>query len=499
MYQILIPFLMRTAMIYFMGVEYLGLNSLFSSVLQVLNLAELGVGSAMVYSMYKPIAEDDTEAICGLEKLYRKYYNWIGFVIAVIGGICTPFIPKLISGDVPSDINIYILYLLNLAATVLTYWLFSYKNSLFLAHQRNDVTSKITLLTNTFQYLMQLMVLWLFHNYYFYVIIMLLSQTMTNILTAVYADKIYPNYKPKGELSKKTVKEINRRIKDLFTAKLGATIVNSADTIVISAFLGLTVLAIYQNYYFIMTSVSAIITIILNSFLAGIGNSMVTESIEKNYRDFKKIVFIINWIVNFCICCFACLYQPFIRLWVGKKYLFEYTVVILFCVYFYLVIMQQVIGVYKDAAGIWHQDRFRPLIASIVNLVLNLLFVRKFGIYAIILSTIISYIVVAMPWMISNVFRYVFKRSWKEYVKILFFDASVCIGITIICVIVCNSIKISNLYIKIVINVIVCGILSNILLWIINKNNLYYNDMLDYLNKFSRNKLQKLFIVLKTK
>ena len=119
-YQIAVPFLMRTAMIYFMGVQYLGLNSLFTSILQVLNLTELGVGSAMVYSMYKPIAEDDTKTICALMRLYRLYYRVIGIVIAVIGGILTPFIPYLVKSDLPAGLNIYILYLFNLAATVLS-------------------------------------------------------------------------------------------------------------------------------------------------------------------------------------------------------------------------------------------------------------------------------------------------------------------------------------------------------------------------------------------
>ena len=133
---------MRTAMIYLMGVQYLGLNSLFTSVLQVLNLAELGVGSAMIYSMYRPIAEDDNTTICALMKLYRTYYRLIGLIIAVVGCILTPFIPKLISGDIPQGINIYILYLLNLGATVLSYWLFAYKNSILQAHQRTDIVSK---------------------------------------------------------------------------------------------------------------------------------------------------------------------------------------------------------------------------------------------------------------------------------------------------------------------------------------------------------------------
>ena len=156
-FQTIIPFLMRTAMIYFMGVQYLGLNSLFASVLQVLNLAELGVGSAMVYSMYKPIAEDDHKTICALMRLYKIYYRAIGGIIAVIGLAFTRFIPYLITGDVPEGINVYVLYLLNLCATVLSYWLMSYKSSVLYAHQRMDVISKVGLVTSSIQYTLQLL------------------------------------------------------------------------------------------------------------------------------------------------------------------------------------------------------------------------------------------------------------------------------------------------------------------------------------------------------
>ena len=192
-----------------MGVQYLGLNSLFTSILQVLNLAELGVGSAMIYSMYKPIAEDDDTAICALMKLYRLYYRVIGMVIAIIGCILTPFVPKLISGDIPKGLNIYILYLLNLGATVLSYWLYAYKNSILQAHQRTDVVSKVTLVTSTIQYVLQLMVLWIFKDYYLYVIVMLVTQVLTNVATAVCADKLYPQYKPYGCVEEKDRKAIN--------------------------------------------------------------------------------------------------------------------------------------------------------------------------------------------------------------------------------------------------------------------------------------------------
>lgn len=499
LYQILLPFIMRTAMIYLMGVEYLGLNSLFTSVLQVLNLAELGAGSAMVYSMYKPIAENDKETICALLKLYKKYYFLIGLAIAIIGCLLTPTIPKLISGNIPGNLNIYVLYLLNLAATVMTYWLFAYKNSLLQAYQRSDIASKVTILTTSLQYLVQLLVLWLSHNYYFYIIVMLFTQAMANCMIAFFASHLYPDIVAKGSLSNEMVKSINCRIKDLFTAKLGTTIVNSADTIVISTFLGLTVLAMYQNYYFIMSSVMGILTVVFSSCLAGVGNSMVTESEEKNYNDFRVLTFLINWIVTICMSCFATVYQPFITIWVGKKYIFSEGIVALFCVYFYLVTMQQVNGMYKDAAGVWHQDRYRPLIAAMVNLFLNIVLVHFWGIYAILLSTIISYVFVSMPWMISNVFKYVFHREWGKFAReFIFYFLCSCL-ITFLCYKMCVVTKIMPLWCQVFLNLIISCLLSNFLLFIFYKNNKYYNQMIDLVDKFTKFKLTRLLCILKKK
>ena len=445
-YQIIVPFLMRTAMIYLMGVQYLGLNSLFTSVLQVLNLAELGVGSAMIYSMYRPIAEDDNTTICALMKLYRTYYRLIGLIIAVVGCILTPFIPKLISGDIPQGINIYILYLLNLGATVLSYWLFAYKNSILQAHQRTDIVSKVTLITNTIQYVLQLFVLWIFKNYYLYVIVMLVTQALTNIVTAIMADKIYPQFKPKGELHKEEIHQINQKIRDLFTAKLGGVVVGSADTIVISAFLGLTTLAVYQNYYFIMNSICGFITVIFSAITAGIGNSLVTESSEKNYNDFKKITFIICFILCICCCCFVGLYQPFMKLWVGKKFMLSFSFVILFCILFYCLELAMVWATVKDAAGLWHSDRFRPLIGACANLIMNIVLVQVIGLYGIILSTVFSYIFISMPWLIHNLFKFLYNESLKVYLKDLSMYILVAILATTITTIICRKITFVGIF-----------------------------------------------------
>lgn len=462
-YQIIVPFLMRTAMIYFMGVQYLGLNSLFTSVLQVLNLAELGVGSAMVYSMYKPIAEDNTVRICALIRLYRIYYRAIGGVIAVIGIMLTPFVPKLIKGDLPNNLNVYVLYLMNLALTVLSYWLFAYKNSLFQAHQRNDVPSKITLITNTVQYVLQIVVLACFKNYYMYVIVALGTQVMTNVMTAFAATKMYPNYYPVGKLSKSDVRSINHRIRDLFTSKIGAVVVGSADTIVISAFLGLITLAIYQNYYYILSSVISIVYIVFNSCLAGIGNSIITETKEKNFNDLKKFTFLTVWIAGMCTCCFLCLYQPFMEIWVGEELMLDFPVVICFCIYFFIFEINQLLNTYKDAAGIWHEDRFRPLVTALTNLGLNLIMVQFWGIYGVILSTVLSTLFVGFPWLLHNLFTMLFdKKNITEYLKQLIRYVFVVFISCVVCCCICMLFNFGS-WGNLVVRLLICCVVPNII------------------------------------
>lgn len=461
LYQMIGPFILRTVMIYVLGMQYVGLNSLFTSVLQVLNLAELGVGSAMVYSMYRPIAEDDAEKICMLMKLYRLYYRVIGGVICFLGLIIMPALPKLISGNVPPDINIYILYILNLLATVLSYWLFAYKNSLLTAHQRNDVIDLTTIITTTVQYFFQIVVLVIFRNYYYYIVVALLSQALLNVMTALIVNKMYPQYHPSGEIDKDIMKNINRKIKDLFTSKLGEVIVNSADTIVISAFLGLTMLAMYNNYYYILTAVMGFVTLIFKASTAGIGNSLVVESQEKNYCDLNKFTFLVSWIGLFCGCCLLCLYQPFMELWVGKNYMLELGCVVCFSIYFYIRVMNQVLIVYKDAAGMWHEDRFRPLCTALINLILNLILVQIMGIYGVLLSTVLSTLFVGMPWVIKNLFSVVLKRSPVDYIKKIMQYVLVAVGSWFVAYCICARIS-GNLISVLVVRLIICVVIPNI-------------------------------------
>lgn len=492
LYHVIGPFLMRTAMIYFLGVEYLGLNSLFTSILSVLNMAEMGVGSAMVFAMYKPIAEDDEKTICALMALYRRYYRLIGLVIGAAGLALTPFIPRLISGDVPSDINIYVLYLLNLAATVLSYWLFAYKNCLLQAHQRTSVSSVITIIIYSIQWIVQLFILIVVKNYYWYVIVALASQAMNNVLTSVVVGRLYPEYSAGGTLPPEEVRQINGKIKDLFTAKFGGVVLKASDTIVISAFLGLTTVAIFQNYNYIAQSVITVAGVILGSIMAGLGNSFVLESKEKNFKDMEKLGFMFLWLTGICVCCFLAMYQPFMEIWVGKELMLDYGLVVCFAVYFFVVILNRFVSVYKDAAGMWHEDRFNALITALINLGLNLLLVRKWGLYGILLSTILSMACIGIPWMLHNLFTLFFNQvQMRKFLKILFgFVAAIAMSAVIVCML-CAVINLPPLP-KLLLSALTAVLVPNILFYLCFKNNKQFRESLIFSDRVTKGKFRLL-------
>lgn len=489
-YQLIVPFLIRTIMIYYLGIQYLGLDGLFTSVLQVLNLAELGVGSAMVYSMYKPMIADDREKIRSLMHLYRAYYRIIGTVILTVGLIITPFISHLIHGSIPSDMNVYILYLLNLFATVLSYWLFAYKSSILNAYQRNDVISKVSLITNTVRYAFQIWMIIGFKSYYGYLVVALGSQILTNVITAFITSKMYPDLTVGVPLEKDEVKIINKRIKDLITAKLGGVVLAPSDTLVISYFLGLTILAQYQNYFYIVTAIASVFGVVFASVTAGIGHSLIVEAKEKNIQDLSKFTFIICWISGVGSACMLTMYQQFIELWVGKQNLLDYGVVICLAVYFFVTELNQLLNTYKDAGGVWSKDRFRPLVVSIINIILNILIVQFWGVYGALLSTVFSMIFVGMPWLLYNLFTTVFERKFfkRYFYKLIYYVIVTVIG-CFITVYLCSFIKV-GLIETLIVNAIMSIVIMDLLYIIAYHRHVEFIEVIKLIDKITNYKIR---------
>ena len=257
--SLIMPFIFRTVIIYKLGSEYVGINSLFTSILQVLNLSELGIGSAIVFNMYKPIADNDIEHIGALLKLYKKVYFKIGMFILGIGVLITPLLKSLIKGNYPDDINIYMVYIAFLLNTVIGYILFGYKNILINAYQRNDIDSKINAIINLILYVVSSIFIAIFHIYYFYLIVLIVTTIANNIMLNIITNRMFPDIKCVGTIKELEKKEIKKNIVALICHKFGSTILNSADNIVISAFLGLIVLAKFTNYYYLMHALTTLI------------------------------------------------------------------------------------------------------------------------------------------------------------------------------------------------------------------------------------------------
>ena len=406
--NLVFPFLSRAVFVRTLGAEYFGVNSLFTSILSVLSLTELGFGSAVVFSMYKAIADDDEQLINALLFFYRKVYRYIGTIILSIGLMLIPFLPHLTKGTYPADINPLVVYLVFLLNTVASYFLFAYLNSLLFAFQRTDINTMIVMIMNIGANIVQIVLLLTTNNYYFYLIILPVFTVLTNICTALVVKKVFPQYRPYGEIDSATKAEIKEKVNGLMVEKLCGTSRNSFDSIFISLFLGLTEIAKYNNYLYIIGSVAGVMGIASSAVLAGAGNSVATETQSKNYRDMMRINFIYMWASGWCSICLICLYQPFIKIWVGDKMLLPMSSVVLLCIYFYILKMGDIRYVYACACGLWWQNRYLSLAEAGTNIILNYLLGKNFGINGIIGATLISLFFFNFCCSSQIVYRYYF-------------------------------------------------------------------------------------------
>lgn len=479
---IICPFIMRSILIYTLGTEYLGLSSLFTSILQVLSLSELGIGSAMVFELYEPIANDDVEKICRLQKVYRTIYRAIGSIILIMGLCILPFIKIFIKSNIPNDVNIYILFILYLLNSSASYLLFAYKSTLLTAYQRKDIISNFGSIAHLLLYIVQLVCLLNFKNYYYYVIWIPIFTIFENIIRAIYVNKRYPELKPKGNLDIKEIKNIFSRVRDLFGHKLSMVVTNSVDTIVISTFLGLNMVTIYNNYYYLMSAISGLLDIVYQGVLAGIGNSLVSESKEKNRKDFNKFFFVNSWMVGWCTICFFCLYQPMLEIWMGKNLMLPFSSIILLSIYFYVWKMRQTVLVYKDAAGMWYIDKKKPYIEIIVNLIVNIILVNIIGINGIIISTIISMLFISFPWENRVFFKKFFNENTKEYYKKFIIYTIITILGCIITYTICSLVMIGRIK-GFIIKILICITFPNIILAIICRKNDKFKEIINLIKR----------------
>lgn len=480
----LFPFAIRSIIINYVGKEYLGLDSLFTSILQVLNLAELGFSSAVVYSMYKPIADEDYPLLCSILKYYKKVYFEIGIVIFIGGLLLIPLLPHFINDNRPETFNIYIAYVIYLLNTVVSYAMFAYRGSLLNAYQRFDVVSNISTISKLFCYVAQIFVLLATKNYYFYIVVLLLSTILNNVLTQIVTNRLFPNIFCKGELSLDIKKDIKIKIKGLMISKICDTSRNAFDSIFVSSFIGLVETAIYNNYFMIMNAVVMLLSIINHSIIGGVGNSLVTENKDKNYRNMTRMNFAYMWLSGWCTICLICLYQPFTRYVFGEDMLFPMHIVILFCIYFYVLKMGDIRSVYVEAAGLWWENRFKSLVEAILNLVLNFILGWYFGVVGIVVATLISLFFINFIWGSNLIFKFYFTNTnSKEYYTLHIMYGFVTLINCCVTYKICTYIQLSGIW-DFCVRGFVCLIIPNLIyLCLYMKTKIYAETMPWLLNK----------------
>ena len=423
--RLLFPFLNRTLFLWLLGPAYLGLNGLFGSILGVLMLAELGFGTAIVCSMYKPVADDDRELLCAYLRFYRKVYRWVGAAIFIVGLCLLPFLRNLVHGDVPADVDLHILYLIHLVNTSASYFLFAYRGSILGAHHRNDVITNIRTAVSVVQYVTVFLILLVTRNYYYYIIATVAFTVTQNILLVRASRRLFPDIEPRGRLPDAKRRQVIEDVKSIFMHKVGGVISSSLGNLVVSASLGLVAVAAYGNYYYVYTTITGLAGVLYSSMLGGFGNKIYTESKEENFVLFMKANRITLIVAVWCAAMMAALYQPFIMIWTKsnpdmiRHMLTAVLMVALFCVN----ISRQVLLTFKAAAALWKQDRWKPIVAGAVNLTICLslmqLLPNDYKVDGVIFAQIVSYLIIQIPWESHVVFTAFFNGKqayeyWKQ-------------------------------------------------------------------------------------
>lgn len=467
--NIILPFVTRTIIIYTLGTDYVGLGGLFTSILSVLSLSELGVGAAVTYSLYKPVAENDVDKVNSILKLYRTVYRIIGLVIIAISICMLPFLDILVAGELPSGMNLQILFAIYVANTAVSYLLFGYKKVLFTANQRYDIEVNIVSIAWLIQYLAQVVVLLVSRNYYAYVLVFPIATILNDLISNYVIKKMYPQYHCAGKVEKEELIGLAKNVSGAFLSKLGSTVYLAVDNIVISAFLGLTILGIYGNYYYIIASLIAIFAIVHNSLRPVLGNCVATENSATNWNYLKVIDFVYMAVTIVCCSCCMVLFQDFERIWAGEENMLPLSIVVLLVIFFYSGRMSSVLLVYQEAAGIWWHGKFIPLIAAMLNLTLNIIGVQFIGLPAILLSSIITSVAVTLPGVMWVMFKYYFKerRCFVEYVKNLILNMIQAVFVIALSYFILNRFTVNSWGMLIVKGVLTAG-LSAILVLVVN-------------------------------
>lgn len=435
--QQILRILVRIVFIRKIGQEYLGLNSVFTEILTALQLVELGVGPAMAYSLYKPLAENNKEKVKSLMSLFKKAYRIIGTII-LLGGIAfTPFYGFFIN-EIPDIPNLNLIYIIFVVDTAISYF-YSYYRILLVSDQKKYLDTSIQTAVITVISLVQMSMIAITKSYMIYLVAQVVGTITTNFIASRVALKQYPYLREKEvkKLDDGSYGEIKKNVFAMVFHKIGSIVRDATDNLFISKYIGLAISGIYSNYSMITKALSTLISQVFTAVLSSVGNLHVTANDAAQKEVFYNINFINFWIASFCSACFGILADPFILVIADESYILDMFIVILVTLRFYLDIMRKTPWMFCEAAGVYWNGKSKPIWEALVNLVVSLVLVKTIGMPGIFIGTIITILVVDLPLEPYLAFKYVLNgglsKYYKKYVIYLTIFALMFIGTYFIC------------------------------------------------------------------
>lgn len=415
--NLLISFLAQRIFLQILNTEYLGLNGLFSNIISMLGIFELGIGSAIIFNLYKPLANDDKPTVKALINFYKKAYRIVTLLVAVVGIGLTPFLNFFIK-EVTIDVNIQIIYLMFIADIVISYFL-SYRRSILYADQKNYQISLVHIAYLILMNAGQLTILAATKNYYLYLGVKIIMRFAENLALHYLVHRQYPylDNVSKSIIDKAIEKDIFKKVKALFFHKIGYFVVLGSDNLIISKFIGLVEVGLYTNYLLIINATNQLIGQAMNALTPTVGHKLALEESEKTFGAFRKLRFVGFVLSCVTACGFFVVSEPFIKLWLGEQYLLDALTIAMLSFNMFQKLQRYAFSTFKEAAGIYYEDRFVPLVESLLNIVASIILLNFFGIAGVFMGTIVSGFALWCYSYPKFVYKKLFKRSYLNYTK----------------------------------------------------------------------------------
>lgn len=412
----LLKFLSRRVFVLLLGKEYLGINGLFTDILSMLSLAELGFGVSITYSLYRPVAEGDVELIKSLMGLYRRFYRIVGMVVLSAGLCLVPFLDFFVK-EMPENIpHISLIYILNVVNVSVSYF-FSYKATLLFVCQKKYVDSMVRAAVGLLATGAQIGVLLLTGNYLHYLYIAILSTVLQNGMISAKTDALYPYLRERRvkPVPADLIEDIRRNVSAMILHRIGSVAVFGTDNVLISKFVGIGTTGLYSNYIMIRNFLNIMTGTVFNAITPAVGNLNVTETVEEKRKTFGRLNFFAAWLFGWMSICLLWLFDPFITIWLGDDFLLPGPVVALIVINFYINSMRVPVANTKSVMGLFWDERYKSVLEAVMNLAVSVVLARTWGIGGILLGTFIS--TMALPFWIEPVglYRHGLEQPVKNY------------------------------------------------------------------------------------